>query len=52
MRCDGSDELGDLWKDAFMDYFKASSWCLLVSTKENHEISVRIANLWLRFIAG
>jgi hypothetical protein len=39
------DEVGELWKEVFIYFFKASSWCLVVSTKESHEISITIAEL-------
>jgi hypothetical protein len=39
------DEVGELWKEVLIYFFKASSWCLAVSTKENREISITIANL-------
>jgi len=39
------DEVGKLWKEIFIYFFKALSWCLVVSMKENHEISITIAEL-------
>jgi hypothetical protein len=49
------DEVGELWKEEFIYFLKASSWCLVVSTKVNSEISitsVTLAKLWLVLIAS
>jgi hypothetical protein len=49
IRCDCDDVLGELWKEWII---LRQHFCVVVSTKETHEISVRIASLWLGFIAG
>jgi len=37
--------VGKLWKKIFIYFFRASSRCLVVSTKENREISITVAEL-------